>query len=329
MNFRIIKAEDNKEWQKILSLTDIYDFYHTASYHRIDHSGDARLLVFQDKYKVSAIPFIFRKIEGTPYQDVTSVYGYAGWIRSRDTIFPETAGILGEYFEKEKVVSAFSRLHPVIQGSDIFPVGNVLDSNLTLGIDLSLDQDVQRQAYSRSVKGSINRSVRCGIKIRQTKKKEDIILFSQIYKNAMARLNAPSYLHFPLDYFEILMNSNEFESFILFAELSGNIIGGALFTICNGIMQYHLGVTVDNYMRYSPLKHIIDMAREIGNSKNLSVLHLGGGFGGINDNLYIFKSRMASKTYQFKVWKWIVNENIYKELSINKPLSSFFPLYRT
>ena len=329
MNFKVITLDKPKEWEHILSLVKTYDFYHTPSYHQLEKSGEARLLVFQEGSDVMALPLVVRKIENTSFQDVTSVYGYGGWIRSQGVNFPETSRILQDYFDKENIISAFSRIHPIIEGADLFPVGVVENSNLTLGVNLLEDAAVQRRYYSRSVKRSINKSRKTGVKVRMSKSIDDIRLFTAIYQDAMLRLNAPEHLFFSVEYFENLLQSPEFDAFVLIADLSGTTIGGAIFVACNEFMEYHLGVMVHEHKQHSPLKLLIDEARLIGNEKKLSTLHLGGGYGGNNDNLYIFKQRMSSLTYTFKIWKWIVNEDIYNELASKKDHhTNYFPLYR-
>ena len=329
MDFRVIPLENRKEWEHVLSFVQTYDFYHTASYHQLDKSGNARLLTFQEGNDIIALPLIFREIEKTPYFDVTSVYGYAGWIRSKDADFEGIEQILQDYFEEEKVISAFSRIHPIIEGADLFPVGLVEKSNETLGVNLSLDLKEWFRHYSRSVRGAINRNRKNGIEVRMSKSPHDAKIFADIYRMAMVRLGAPSHLFFSSEYFETLLQSEEFDAFILLADLLGTTIGGAIFISCNEFMAYHLGAMVEEYEKHSPLKLLIDEAGKIGNQRNLSVLHLGGGYGGENDNLYVFKQRMASLSYTFKIWKWIVNDKVYQELSFGKKMTNYFPVYRS
>jgi len=329
MDFKVITLDNSQEWKHILSLVKTYDFYHTPSYHQLEKSGEPRLLVFQEKNNVMALPLIIRKIDATPWFDATSVYGYAGWISSQNVNASEVSEILQDYFEKEKIISAFSRIHPIIENAGSFPVGTVEDSNLTLGINLKEDPAIQEWHYSRSVKRSINKSRKSGIQIRMSKSMEDVRLFSKIYTDAMHRLKAPEHLFFTSEYFESLIQSTDFDAFILFSELLGITIGGAIFVSCNEWMEYHLGAMVDPHRQYSPLKLLIDEARLIGNEKKMSVLHLGGGFGGENDNLYVFKQRMSSLTYTFKIWKWIANEEAYGELSSGRKPTNYFPLYRS
>ena len=329
MDFKVITLDDSKEWKYILSLVKTYDFYHTPAYHQLEKSGEPRLLVFQEKNNIMALPLIIRKIDGTPWFDATSVYGYAGWVGSPNANTFEATEILQEYFDKEKIISAFSRIHPIIEGAGSFPVGVVENSNLTLGINLKEEPVIQRWHYSRSVRRSINKSRKDGIQTRMSKSVADVPLFSKIYADAMLRLNAPKHLFFTTRYFESLILSTDFNAFILFAELSGKTIGGAIFVSCNEWIEYHLGAMVNLHRQYSPLKLLIDEARLIGNEKKMAVLHLGGGYGGENDNLYVFKQRMSSLTYTFKIWKWIVNKEIYEELSSGKKPSNYFPLYRS
>jgi hypothetical protein len=125
-----------------------------------------------------------------------------------------------------------------------------------------------------------------------------------------------------------MWKNDSFDTIILASKLDGEWTGAAMFTVCNGIMQYHLGGIVESYMSFSPLKLLIDEARKIANSRKCTYFHLGGGLGGRDDNLFVFKSRMTTLRYKFKVWQWIVDENHYQILSQNKKKSEFFPLYR-
>ncbi len=331
MNFRVINGTEHPEqWRELLSRVTVYDFYHTPSYQLLDKTGEARLLVFEKNQNIKAIPLIFRRIhDSSDLQDVSSVYGYAGWIGTTTDPMPELYPVMQDYFRGENVVSAFSRLNPLIPGSDNFECGEVVDLNTTLGIDLTLPEEYLWRSYSESVRRSIRHSEKKGVTVRFAVTIEDILSFAETYRSAMIRLKASLSYFFPDDYFIDLMRSNDYRAFILLAEINGKQIGGGVFVICNQIMQYHLGAVAAGYQSYSPLKLIIDKARRIGMRHHLSVLHLGGGYGGVDDSLYIFKSRMSTTEYKFKVWRWITNEEQYASLSEDKPEEdTYFPLYR-
>ncbi len=329
MNFKVISADNPKEWDHVLSKMTTFDFYHTSLYHRLDGSGEPRLLVFSQDDKMMAIPLIFRKIPKSNLADVTSVYGYAGWVRNHPDTFPETFTVLKEYFREEKIVSAFSRLHPLISGSDHFECGIVENLNKTCGIDLMLPERAQWMSYSESVRRSIRKSTKAGMTVRLAETDEDVRNFIALYKKAMSLLKASPNYFFSDEYFFDLIQSPDLNAFLLIAELDGQMTGGAIFVATNQFLQYHLGAISEEYKTYSPLKLLIDKARLIGKENHrLSVFHLGGGYGGQNDNLYVFKSRMTTLRYVYKIWKWVVDEENYEILSGKVVKSAFFPLYR-
>ena len=328
MQLNVIPSTNTVEWNACLKRTSIYDIYHTCLYHNLDVSEDARLLVFEENDQIIALPLIFRDVPGTDWRDVTSVYGYAGWIYSQPEFPSCVFDLLKEYMESQRVVSVFSRLHPLIPYSDYFEVGKVVSLNTTTGIDMNLSPEGQFAAYKESVRRSISKSRKSGLSVRCAENQDDLYAFIRVYYDAMNRLNASSVYFFSEAYFEKMWNSKEFSTFILLAELDGNIAGAAMFTVCNGIMQYHLGGVVDSYIHLSPLKILIDEARNIAVSHRCRFFHLGGGYGGQNDQLFIFKSRMTSVRYTFKTLQWIVNPDTYSLLSENKEDSDFFPLYR-
>jgi hypothetical protein len=76
--------------------------------------------------------------------------------------------------------------------------------------------------------------------------------------------------------FAILINATDFNSALFVAEKDNKIIAGAIMTICNGIMQYHLGGTKDEMLKFSPMKLVIDSARIYAHEMGCNCFHLGG-----------------------------------------------------
>ncbi len=328
MNFQALTLNDADAWKNILSKVELYDMYHTPAYHSTDNSGEPRLLVFEENNKVMALPLIIRNIPETNLKDATSVYGYAGWIRSSNTYFPEVNEVMKDYFIKENIISAFSRLHPLIPDSDQFSIGNVVTVQNTTAIDLTLTPEQQFNFYSESVRRSIKKSEKRNLNVRMAKTMDDLNTFIHIYKASMSRLKANLFYYFSEEYFEKIWKNSDFNCYIFIADMENQAVGAGMFTECNNIMQYHLGGVDPEYIHLSPLKNIIDKARLHANERGLNILHLGGGHGGHDDSLYTFKSRMTTLRFHFKVWKWIVNQKYYDELSYNKGDSDYFPLYR-
>jgi hypothetical protein len=334
--FEIIDTNSLK-WNKVIALAEIHDFHHTSYFHKIDNSFSSKLLVFSSDENFIALPIVIRPIEYTDFFDITSVYGYAGPIyRYTKNYNPDD---LIKFFQTKflnfcsdyKIVSVFSRLHPLIEQKSILSgLGTILELNKTVSINLKLTTEEQRKEYRKSLKSELNQLRRKEIVVREAHSNDEIDQFIQIYYQTMDRVDASPSYYFSKDYFYDFLNNSDFNSRLLIAIKEGEVISGAIFTLTQSIMQYHLAGTKEAFIKVAPMKLILDEARLIGNDTAAKSLHLGGGVGGQDtDSLFRFKSAFSKDFKQFSVWKFIVNEDIYNNLSKDKIRTDFFPLYRS
>jgi len=334
---KIIRLNQSREWNEIIQSMNEYDFYHLAEYHKLDQSGEALLLYYRSSNASFAFPVILREIEGTPYKDITSVYGYAGPL-SRNLIFSEEDILLFQnelkkFFDQNNIIVAFSRLHPFFKNQHLLfrNLGEVVDANITVSIDLTLPEIEQRSQYSHSVRNDINRLEKGKIQMKKAETRKEIDAFIDIYRENMKRVNASDRYFFSDQYFYDFLES--IKSTLLLAYIDNVLVSGSLFTTCNGILQSHLSATKDKYLDQSPLKYVWDRIRILGTKEKMKAFHLGGGYGGQNDTLYEFKSQFSKQQFMFKIWKYIHNQDIYNSLVCgenkeNLSSSSYFPLYR-
>jgi acetyltransferase-like isoleucine patch superfamily enzyme len=330
---------DNPEWSVIVERSIEYDFYHTQSYNFLDKEHNPILCVFAFGTDFIAIPLIIRAIPNSVYFDCTSVYGYAGPISNlvfnciSMEIKSQFAKELMLFFKKKKIVAAFSRLHPLINNYLIFDdFGNIVNSNKTVAIDLRLTPEEQKQQYRKSNKYEINQLRKNGFEVVEAKSKGDIDAFINIYNETMNRLNASKEYYFDDDYFHSFLDNSCYSSVLLVAKKEGVVAAGAIFTVNNKIMQYHLAGTLEKFNKFSPMKLILDEARLLGNHLNLDFLHLGGGVSNSEeDTLFKFKSGFSNNWYQFKTWQLVVNQERYNQLVLENNIETdggYFPLYR-
>lgn len=334
--FEIIKNTDPK-WNDVVKNADMYDFHHTAYFHKIDTDFLSELLVFSDNENFIALPVVKRPIEGTPLFDITSVYGYCGPVyffkegyTAQKLIDFFRSGFM-EYCKEKHIVSVFSRLHPLIEQKSILTgLGEVLDLNRTVSVNLNLTSEEQRKEYRKSLKSELNQLRRKEIKVVEAVSREDIDEFISIYYETMDRVNAAPGYYFSRAYFYEFLDNADFDSKLLLAVKDDKAVAGAIFTFTDKIMQYHLAGTTEQFIKDTPMKLILDEARLLGNESTAESLHLGGGVGGSDDDsLFRFKSGFSKDFKQFSIWKWIVNQELYDELSREKQPSGFFPLYRS
>jgi lipid II:glycine glycyltransferase (peptidoglycan interpeptide bridge formation enzyme) len=152
----------------------------------------------------------------------------------------------------------------------------------------------------------------------------------------MERVNADAFYFdcFDLDYFHELLGLEDARPSLLLAWKDGEIVAGGVFIATEKFMQYHVAGTKAEYMRDTPMKLIVDEARLLANQMGLQYLHLGGGVNGADtDTLFQFKAGFSDYTFDYKVWKFVTDENIYNDLVVNKSREkllnkNFFPLYR-
>lgn len=333
----MIKEIKNKsDWNAVLSKVTDYDFYHTYDYHQIskEDTEEAILLTYENEDTLIALPLILRPIADTNYYDYTSVYGYVGPLSNIvDSNFDYTdyKDELLQYLKSKHIVSIFSRLHPYFdQQSMLESLGSVETLGDTVNIDVTLPIEESRRAYGKSNKNQINKLRReCSV-IKATSEKE-VLEFIDIYYENMNRLNADESYYFSKDYFFNFLDINDFKTDILLVKdnQSETIIAGAMFVKTNeSIVQYHLSGTRTDYLRMKPSKLFLDEMRVNATDEGYRYFNLGGGLGSKNDSLFEFKSSFSKDFRPFKVWKFIINEEMYHALSSKHTETDHFPKYR-
>ncbi|MDR1762415.1 MAG: GNAT family N-acetyltransferase [Dysgonamonadaceae bacterium] len=333
----IIGLENTKKWDETVRATGNYDFYHLSACHLLYDFGKPVLISHSKNGQSCALPLIIRKIEGSDYCDATSVYGYAGAIISQEAVdnefITDFQQNLRQFFDENRIVTAFSRLHPLLPAGNALlgGLGKIKKENLTVAIDLKQPESEQFAQYTHSLKQALVLLEKENVSVREAKNSADIEAFIEIYYENMKRVGAAPFYFFPKEYFLKFLAT--IPSFLLVAEKDGKIIAGSLNSRCNGIIQTHLAATKTEFLDISPLKAVWSNVREYGARKGFRYVHFGGGLSGRNDTLFLFKAHFSDLRFQFSTWRYIHNEKAFKELNLLKfgkiiPETGFFPPYR-
>jgi len=346
----ILGAHDDDAWTSVLAQTYQHDFHHLAGYHRLaEHRGEGRALLFtyRDGGYLIALPLLLRPVDPDDpagLQDATSVYGYAGPIASHERIPGEIVAsfqaALRDELVGQRVVAVFSRLHPLIAQRDLLAnLGEVRPVGLTVSVDLTLPLEDQWAGYSKSWRRIIRKAEEAGtvcIDDREGRYRRDWV---DIYQETMRRVGASSSLLFDEEYFELLAAELGSVLHLFVALVEGKVAAAGLYTICDGIVQAHLGGLRQEYSRLSPVRILDDTARRWAAEAGAWVFHLGGGVGGQQDSLFQYKAGFSDRRHQFSTWRWIVDGTAYRELcerrgramaggTIGAGGDDFFPAYR-
>jgi len=325
-----------EEWDSVLDQIKNYDFYHTYDYHSIStetNETPVMLKYMQDK-SIIALPLVLRPIEDTTYFDLTSVYGYAGPVCNIDVKtfdFSEFKTTLNEYLQSNNIISVFSRLHPYIDQDEILEgLGDTIGLGNVVNIDITLPADQSRMVYRKSNKNQINK-LRRQCEVVKAVTKEEILEFVDIYYENMKRLNAKAHYFYSKEYFLHFMKTPNFNTVILLVKHleSNSFIAGSMFVKTKNIVQFHLSGTRTEHLSLKPSKLFIDEMRLQATEEGYQIFNLGGGLGSEHDSLFEFKASFSKDFKPFKVWKYIVNQNVYDELCKAKNETKYFPKYRS
>jgi len=336
--FEIIK--EKQSWQEVLNAVEAFDFYHTYDYHQLAKSENEEpiLIKYQENGHIIGLPFLLRKVFDTDYYDITSVYGYGGPIHNNSGCTYTSKSFqeeLNKFFFEENIIAVFTRLNPFIpfQEYAIEGLGEIITLSKVVNIDLTKSIDEQRTIFSKTTKWQINKTRKqCDIKIGGTS--EDIEIFIDLYYENMNRVKAKASYYFDKEYFEKFIGSSDFKTDILFAihKETKEIISAAMMVKTNNIIQYHISGTRDQYLNLTPIRMLIDEMRILGTNQGYTYFNLGGGLGSSEDSLFNFKASFSKDFKDFKIWKYIVNQEIYDQLvnqfSDSSKNEHFFPLYR-
>ncbi|HYK77851.1 MAG TPA: GNAT family N-acetyltransferase [Daejeonella sp.] len=340
MTYLLITIKERELWNKYIHASKICDFYHSWYYHSLEKNEEPFLFVYCQGDCFIAFPLLKRKINNSEYYDCTSVYGYAGPVSNVEFSLLDVQMVENfreaflSFLKKEKFVSVFSRLHPIINQDLLLSCfGGLHDNGKTVVIDLQIPLEEQRKRYRRQYRQKIRQLREKGYCIKEASTKEEIERFVKIYNENMARVKAGLFYHFDEYYFFNMLNAVDFESGILLLCDGDEITSGACVTYSNNIMQLHLAATNNAYLQEGPMKLLIDEAAILGRRKGIHYLHLGGGVGGHQDSLFEFKSGFSNTLLDFKTWRFIANIEVYNQLveqcsTCREFNTGFFPLYR-
>jgi Acetyltransferase (GNAT) domain len=354
---RVLTTNQREEWTRAVRRARQYDFYFLPEYHALAErcgEGEARLFVYEQAGQTIVLPLIIRTLADLPeiaasangWRDATSIYGYSGPLCSHEdmprAVVDGFQRALTCALQELQAVSVFSRLHPLLpaQTKLLDGLGEQQFGGDTVSINLLAAPAEQRAHYHGTIKNRINRLARSGVTCALDIQQCHLPEFVSIYHETMRRVQAEQSYFFDSAYFADLAKSlGPVLKLFIVKTPEGQVIGGGLFTLCDGIVQYHLGGTRDAALNLSPTVLMFETVRHWAHQNGAHTFHLGGGVGGTSDSLFRFKAHFSRRRHKFVTWRWIVAAMAYREMSLQKQLwnserglraisASFFPAYR-
>lgn len=339
-----------------------HDFYHTAAYHRFAEQrgeGQASLLVYSEGRHRFLWPCLLRPIpalEPRGFYDVTSVYGYPGPLvcgGEDDPSFLERAcHAIMSAWRSQRVVAAFTRLHPVLGNHRLFPSGAPpARAGTTVAIDLTQPPERIWSGYQSSLRHRINQARAKGVVVELDRERRHLPKFAELYRRTMRRNQASPYYSFGQEDFHALLDQLGSRAVLMAVRWQDQVIGAGIFVEhggmeLGGIVQNHFCMNDPEFLHLSPSKVLLDEVRRWAAGRGNRLFHLGGGRGGQRDSLFDFKAAFSKQTCDFYTWKGIIEPQVYEDLCNSHDLrfgpretspreadgaaelSDFFPAYR-
>lgn len=351
MAIKVYTLEQSTEWDEIVRSFVDYDIYWLSGYVKafyLHGDGEPFLFVYKDKMGTRGILVAMKrdiaddeyfngKIERGKYFDLSSPYGYGGWL-----IEGENTEQLFIDFERwccaNGIVSEFVRFHPMLQNQIKSEKHyRVIELGEVVHIDLSSPEIILENFTSKN-RNVIRKAMKNGVKIYNGRYPEIYKHFKSIYDTTMNKDKADEYYYFEPEFYESILWDLPHNAQVFYAEKDGVIIAASIMLTVNRKMNYHLSGSIQKYSSFAPTNLLLYEAALWGNANGYKTLYLGGGVGSGEDTLFKFKrSFFKGNLNHFHIGKKIYDRGSYIKLCDLRGItpnidhleeSGFFPEYR-
>ncbi len=346
MKIDVIELNNKKKWNEIVTSFSNYDVFYLAEYVQAFkfHDGGEPILFYYNDGKTKAMNVIIKrdiadfepfkeKIEKKQYFDVTSPYGYGGFIIEGEN-YEDVNKLYEEYCVENGIICEFVRFH-LLEHYEKKYNGEVKNIKCNVIRTLDVNPEDMLMDFEHKVRKNIKKANKNDLKILIDTDGKTINSFLDIYYKTMDRNNAEKNYYFSKEFFEIINKMKDHFAYfnVLYDE---KIISTELVIYSENNCYSYLGGTLSEYFNLRPNDFLKYEIIKWAYKKNIKNFVLGGGYGSENDGIFQYKKSFAPNgIVDFYIGKKIFNEEIYKKLvelrSKEKEFdvnSNFFPLYR-
>ncbi|RKH22905.1 GNAT family N-acetyltransferase [Corallococcus sp. CA041A] len=292
------------------------DYFRSAHHLRAEGATHTLLIEDGDGHALR-VPLLVRPIEGTPYQDAISPYGFPGGrMDGLSEVWKDAVDWTGI-----GLVSLFVRDR--VSGPRCFAGGT--ERNEVFFIDsrrpLEFQAEARRQMRRNTRLGYVST---CGPAREASHEEREG--FKEVYRQTMVRDEAHARYFFSDAYFEDLFSS-PLAWLLTTRAPDGGIASSGVVVASDGVLHYYLGGTADAHLSRSPTKNTVFEAMVALSVRMGLPLHLGGGVRP-GDGLEQFKRSFANASSRLHTHEIICEPSVYARLSAGRGETGFFPAYR-
>lgn len=348
----VLGLDKAQEWDKLVRRYPDHDVYYLSGYTRaFSRHGDGapRLFHYKDGGNEAVCVLMVRDVAedprfrgrlapGTVFDAVTP-YGYGGFIFMREPDAPTLARLKDELrgaLRGAGIISAFFRFHPLAANAEYSrPLMEVTDLGLTVAMDLSDEETIWANITSKN-RNMIRKAQKSGITITHSDDRALFEDFRRIYNATMERDGAEPYYYFAPSFYDEIAAGLPGHWQMFSAVKDGAPVAMSIMLGANSQMGYHLSGSLAECRSLAPTNLLLYEAALWGSRHGYRTLHLGGGVGSGQDNLYKFKAAFyRGAGHRFSIGRLITDPDAYRRLvQIRRAdpafdaSSRYFPLYR-
>ena len=268
------------------------------------------------------------KFKNQIYFDLITPYGYSGYYYKNKLTYYNFLLLFREQAKKRNYITEVLRQNPYIN----IEINNydLITKKTTIGINLEKYKNFEE--YLNDTSKDNNRGFKIANKSNllfeiiefNTDTLKDFIF---IYNDTMKNLCASKYFFFNEKYYNSLIDLNN-NLFLANVKKDNKIIAACIIFKYKKLLHYHIGGSLLEYRNLRPNNFLHCNVIKYGIENNYEIYHLGGGLKD-NDSLYNFKKKIGNTSYNYTIYKNILNEEIYQEISKVCPENdNNFPIHR-
>ncbi|WP_404363947.1 GNAT family N-acetyltransferase [Corallococcus coralloides] len=292
------------------------DYFRSA--HHLRAERVTHTLVIEDgEGRALRVPLVVRPIEGTPYRDAISPYGFPGGrLDGLSDVSKDAVDWTGT-----ELVSLFVRDR--VSGPRCFAGGT--ERNEVFFIDSQRPIEFQAEARRQMRRNTRLGYVSTCAPAREASH-EEREGFKDVYRQTMVRDEAQARYFFSDAYFEDMFAS-AVAWLVTTRAPDGGIASSGVAVASDSVLHYYLGGTANAHLSRSPAKNtvfgaMVELSLQLG-----LPLHLGGGVRP-GDGLEQFKRSFANSSSRLHTHEVICDPSAYARLSAGRDDTGFFPAYR-
>ena len=344
--YQIIKLDQKEKWNIIVKEFRNYDVFYLAEYVEAfkEHGDGEPILFYYNDGETKAINVIMKrdiadlasfnkKIEKNMFFDVTSPYGYGGFIIEGDN-YQEVNKEYERYCKDSNIICEFVRFHLLEHYEKKYDGVSVnLKHNIIRKIDMKPEEMLMD--FEHKVRKNIKKANRNGLQIQIDTEGKTLKEFMKIYYNTMDRNNATEEYYFHEEFFKTInkMKDNIAYFNVIYDEKT---ISTELVIYSKNNCYSYLGGTLSEYFELRPNDFLKYEIVKWAYAKGIKNFILGGGYGNEDDGIYRYKKSFAPNGIcDFYIGEKIFDKEKYEELVQLKKEeenfdanTNFFPKYR-